>query len=179
MGKNKTAAFIVKFSLALLVVIWASEAPAADPKAASTKVPDVKATDTKAADLKTPTVYKYNPVGKPDPFKPFIDEEITTKKKLEKAKALPISPLQREGIDQFKLVGIAGDEYSRKAIVQDLKGKFYPIYVGTYIGLNGGRVVQILADQVVVEEKFKTEARKRTKTQRITIKLHKEGEEKP
>ena len=179
MKKNKTAASIIKFFLALIVMMWASESIAADVKAADTRGSDAPVVETKAADLKTTPEYRYNPIGKPDPFKPFIDLEIDLKKKLERPRTLPISPLQRVGVDQFRVVGIAGDDHSKIAMVQDFKGKFYPIFLGTYIGLNSGRVVQILADRVIVEEKIKLEAKK-IKTSRITMKLHKEeGEGKP
>jgi type IV pilus assembly protein PilP len=180
MKKNKTAACITIILLALIALLWASEITAADPKTAGTKGPDVKAVETKAADLKTAPAYKYNPVGKADPFKPFIYQEISAKKKLETIQPLPIFPLQRAGTDQFRLVGIAGDESSKIAVVTDLKGKFYPLYLGTSIGLNSGRVVGILADRVIVEEKIKEGDAKKTKTKRITMKLRKEeGEEKP
>jgi type IV pilus assembly protein PilP len=177
MKKNKTATCIAKIFLSLIVVMWASASIAADPKAADTKGSDAQVVETKVADLKAAPEYRYNPIGKPDPFKPFIDLEIDLKKKL--PKALPINPLQRVSIDQFRVVGIGGDEYSKIAMVQDFKGKFYPIFLGTYIGLNSGRVVQILADRVIVEEKIKLETNK-TKTTRITMKLHKEeGEGQP
>ena len=180
MEKNRTAACVTIILLALIALLWASGITAADPKAAGTKAPDVKAVETKAADLKTAPAYKFNPVGKPDPFRPFIDQEISAKKKLEKAQPPSMFPLQRAGTDQFSLVGIAGDESSRIAIVTDVKGKFYPLYLGTAIGLNGGRVVEILADRIIVEEKIKEGDAKKTKTKRITMKLRKEeGEEKP
>jgi type IV pilus assembly protein PilP len=180
MKKNRTAACITIILLALIALLWASEMTAADPKAAGTKGTDVKAVETKSADLKTAPAYKYNPVGKADPFKPFIEQEISAKKKLEQIQPLPIFPLQRAGTDQFRLVGIAGDESSKIAIVTDVKGKFYPLYLGTSIGLNSGRVVRILADRVIVEEKIKEGDAKKTKTKRITMKLRKEeGEEKP
>jgi type IV pilus assembly protein PilP len=182
MKKNRPAACITIILLALIALLWVSEITAADPKAAGTKGPDVKAVETKAAALKTAPAYKYNPVGKADPFKPFIYQEISAKKKLEMIKPLPIFPLQRVGTDQFRLVGIAGDESSKIAIVTDVKGKFYPLYLGTTIGLNSGRVVGILADRVIVEEKIKDKEgdAKKTKTKRITMKLRKEeGEEKP
>ena len=69
------------------------------------------------------------------------------------------------------------------AIVEDgVAKKYYPLFVGTYIGLNGGRVVSILPDRVIVEEPFqKTRRRRRKKAQirRMTIMLHKEEEGKP
>ena len=132
--------------------------------------------ETKIPDLKTASAYKYNPIGKPDPFKPFIEQELSPKKKTE-SRTLPISPLQREGINNFRLVGVSGDDHHRIAIVQDVKGKAYPIFLGTYIGQNGGRVVEILPDRIIIEEKTKVED-KQAKTNRLTMKLRKdEGEE--
>ncbi|MGZ6210681.1 MAG: pilus assembly protein PilP, partial [Syntrophales bacterium] len=81
------------------------------------------------------------------------------------------------GIEQFRLVGISGDDHRRIAIVQDVKGKAYTIFLGTYIGLHGGRVVEILPDRIIIEEKNKAED-KQGKTKRLTMKLRKdEGEE--
>jgi type IV pilus assembly protein PilP len=173
-------------TLILVLLVWASALVGADSKA---RTAGVKSAETKAVEQKVPEVtstvppYKYNPIGKADPFKSFVEEESAreARKRQEQMmrEARFFSPLQRAGIDQFRLVGIAGDEKARKAIVQDIKGKIYPIFIGTYIGPNNGRVIEILADRVIVEEKFKTQAGK-TKVNRITMKLRKEeGEEKP
>ncbi|NTW16007.1 MAG: pilus assembly protein PilP [Syntrophaceae bacterium] len=179
MKKNDNAACITAISLVLIVMTWIPGAHATVKKVTATKVPEQKDVTTVSAELKAAPAYKYNPVGKPDPFKPYIVDEIATKKKLEMPKALPINPLQRAGIEQFKLVGVAIDEHSRIAMVTDVKGKFYPIFVGTYIGLHNGRVVEILQDRVIVEETIKAEA-KHAKTKRVAIKLRKEeGEVKP
>jgi Tfp pilus assembly protein PilP len=179
MKKNKTAAGMAKILLALIAVMYVSVGNAADRKEVGTKGTEVKALDTKIADLKAVSAYKYNPAGKPDPFKPFIELELSAKKKLEIPKPPSIFPLQRAAVDHFRLVGVAGDERSKIAMVQDVKGKFYPIFLGTYIGMNSGRVIQILADRIIVEEKIKADA-KQTKTKRITMKLRKEeGEGKP
>jgi type IV pilus assembly protein PilP len=179
MKKNNNAACITAIFLALTSMMWIPGAHATVKKVTATKAPEQKDITTAAAELKAAPAYKYNPIGKPDPFKPYIIDEISAKKKLEMPKALPINPLQRAGIEQFKLVGIAIDEHSRIAIVTDTKGKFYPIFVGTYIGLHNGRVVEILQDRVIVEETIKAEA-KHAKTRRGAIKLRKEeGEVQP
>jgi type IV pilus assembly protein PilP len=179
MKKNSAVAYTT--TLVLVSVLWVgvSGSSGADPKGAEKKAAEPKAVEQKATEAKPVPQYSYNPAGKPDPFKPFIELDAAAKKKVEKAKPLPIFPLQRADIDEFKLVGISGDEQKRKAIVQDSKGKVYPVFIGTSIGLNNGRVVGILADRVIVEEKVKARAGK-PKTNRITIKLHKEeGEGKP
>jgi len=115
----------------------------------------------------TESTYSYNPVGKPDPFRPFVEQEITAKKKQEKKGVSSIFPLQRTEVDKFRLVGITGDQNRRMAMVEDLTKKYYPLSVGTHIGVNNGRVVEILPDRVIIEE-YKTK-----KAKRIILKLHK------
>lgn len=133
-------------------------------------------------EINTTASYIYNPAGKPDPFQPFIERETIKKKKLEKLQKLQtlqtfsILPLQRISIDQFRLVGIAGDAKRMIAIVEDPKGKFYPLFQGTYIGQNNGMVVKIFADRIIVEEKVKTSTGK-TQVKRIPIRLQKEEDE--
>lgn len=121
------------------------------------------------------STYSYNPAGKTDPFRPFVDDEIAAKKKEEKKKDVSsIYPLQRVEIDKFRVVGIAGEQSRRVAVVEDAAKKYYPLLVGTRIGLNNGKVVEILPDRVIVEE-YKT---KKAKT--IILKLHKnQNEVKP
>ena len=80
-------------------------------------------------------------------------------------------------IEQFRLVGIAGDDKRRTAIVEDgTAKKIYPLFVGTYIGPNEGRVAEILPDRVIVEERVEDQTKKGKKAQirRITMMLHKE-----
>ncbi len=58
-------------------------------------------------------------------------------------------------------------------------GKGYLVYVGTLIGENGGKVIQILPDRVIVEEKL-GESKGKEKSHRVALKLHKEeGEGRP
>ncbi len=178
MKKNRPLFCVMRILLASIAVLWLSVSIsiAALPQSTETKAPGADVAETKIPEVKTGPAYKYNPIGKPDPFKPFIEQELSPKKKTE-SKTLPISPLQREGIINFKLVGISGDDHHRIAIVQDAKGKAYPIFLGTYIGQDGGRVVEILPDRIIIEEKIKVEG-KQAKTNRLTVKLRKdEGEE--
>ena len=113
------------------------------------------------------STYSYNPLGKADPFRPFLDEEIAAKKIAEKKSISSIFPLQREEIDKFRLVGIAGDNRRRVAVVEDAAKKYYTLFVGTHIGINNGKVAEILPDRIVVEEY------KAKKAKRIILKLHK------
>jgi type IV pilus assembly protein PilP len=121
--------------------------------------------------LSAESTYSYNPVGKLDPFRPFVEEEIAAKKKVEKKKVSSIFPLQRTEVEQFKLVGIAGNQTRRIAMVEDVSKKNYPLFIGTHIGVNNGKVVEILPDRVIIEE-YKTK-----KAKRIILKLHKNYDE--
>jgi type IV pilus assembly protein PilP len=136
--------------------------------------PEAAATTTVA---KIEETYHYNPTGKADPFKPFIDVELAKKKTVEQLRPLSLNPLQRQTVEQFKLVGIIGDNKGRRAMVQDSAGKFYSLLPGAYIGLNNGRISKILADRIIVDEKIRTDEGK-IESRKIIIKLR-QGEGKP
>lgn len=127
------------------------------------------AADEKAAQ---PVYYHYNAAGKPDPFKPFVDKEMLAKQKTEKA-AVSIFPLQKAGVDQFNLVGIMISRERKVAIVETKDGKGrYPVALGTIIGMNKGKVVDIKSDQITIEEV--TQGRTGKKANRIIKKLRRD-----
>jgi type IV pilus assembly protein PilP len=111
--------------------------------------------------------YSYNPAGKTDPFRPFIVVEAAVKKPADKPVSTSIFPLQRAEADSYKVVGIAGSEDGRVAIVEDAGKKFYPLLKGTRIGLHNGKVIEIMADRVIVEEYDNKKAK------RVYLKLRK------
>lgn len=157
----------------------AVSANAASPKQAQPALPvavPVPANDQKqqaflpSVNPSAADTYSYNPSGKPDPFRPFIVIETTPKPKQEtavKKKRTSIFPLQRAETTSYKVVGIVGNEDHRVAIAEDSAKKFYPLLIGTRIGLNDGRVVEILADRVIVEEFDNKKGKK------VTLKLYK------
>ena len=150
-----------------------------EKKPAPTVVPGAKPSPADASDTKG---YTYNAAGKTDPFKPFIEadpavkKQVQTDKKKGAPKGRPLSPLQQAEIEQFRLVGIAGNSERRTAVVEERASKkFYPLSVGTYIGPNGGRVAQILPDRVVVEERVVIQEKsKKSQMKRIPLLLHPE-----
>ncbi|MGA2526395.1 MAG: pilus assembly protein PilP [Smithellaceae bacterium] len=112
------------------------------------------------------STYSYKPLLNSDPFRPFIEVEITVKKMDEKKEgSFSIFPLQRVQTEQFRVVGIAGDQMRRVAVVEDATKKFYPLFAGTHIGLHNGKVIEIMADRVIVEEYVSKNAK------RIILKL--------
>ncbi len=154
----------------------AKQAPAVSPAQQTTvsSAANATATPTVQTPMPAPTVpnktdtYSYNPAGKPDPFRPFIVIETVKKTKPEEKKTKPsIFPLQRAEARSYKVVGIVGNEDHRVAIAEDASKKFYPLLIGTRIGLHNGKVVDILPDRVIVEEN------ENNKGNKVILKLHK------
>lgn len=109
---------------------------------------------------------RYDPTGKIDPFEPLFKEQKVVVKKKKKKKRKPQTPLEKVDISQLKLVGIILAESGNRALVEESSGKGYVIKKGTYIGINSGKVVEIMKEKVVVEEEVddvfgKTKLRKR------------------
>jgi len=152
----------------------AAPRPPAKPQAVQT-APSVQPKTVQAAPASSAipavqmpaNVYSYRPQGKPDPFKPFVDAQIVAAKKGKAAATPSIFPLQKAGVENFNVVGIMGDDIRRMAIVEDAAKKFYPLFVGTRIGLHNGKVTDILADRVIVDELDGK------KTRRVVLKLRK------
>lgn len=136
---------------------------------AVTPIKDIAA--AKAA-LLAPETFTYSPIGKSDPFKPFMETEIKPSAR-GFIKGVPLSPLQRLDVDQYTLVGVAGTPNRRVAMVEDkMNKKFYPLIIGTTIGKNSGKVVEILSDRVIVDEKGTTTIEgTKFKSKRIIMRL--------
>jgi type IV pilus assembly protein PilP len=83
---------------------------------------------------------------------------------------MPLTPLERGELSQFKVVAILASGTDRHAMVEDGTGKGYLVKIGTYIGKNGGKVTNIFSDHMVVEEKF-VDIYGQTNSRRHAIKL--------
>lgn len=141
-------------------------APAATPAAMPTQIQQPPPLAPTSVDT-----YSYNPLGKPDPFRPFVTvvtaKDIDVKKQIAKKAEASMFPLQRAETEKYRVVGIAGDKDHRVAIAEDASKKFYPLLAGTHIGLYNGKVIEIMADRVIVEE-YETK-----KAKRVILKLRK------
>jgi type IV pilus assembly protein PilP len=130
-------------------------------------------TKTEVAEKKEPekkeeAEYSYNPAGKPDPFRPFV-QLISVRGSSGTA---PMTPLQKYDISQLKLVAIISSPGGNMALVEDVAGKGYFLKKGTWIGKNDGKVTKILKDKVIVEEVYQ-DIFGQTKTNEVSIFLHK------
>jgi len=100
----------------------------------------------------------YNPTGKIDPFAALFREEKLVLEDGETIKTgktgicIPHTPLQKVDLSRLKLAGIIRASSGHKAMVEDASGKGYVIKKGTFIGINCGRVAQILKDRIIVDE---------------------------
>ena len=92
------------------------------------------------------------PAGKKrDPFRSFVelrDSAATVRR----APTRPLTPLERYSLDQLRLVGVVGGGSVDKALLEDDVGKGYVVGVGTAVGNQGGKIVSIRPDRIVIQE---------------------------
>ena len=135
---------------------------------AEKKVGDVtKVAEKKESEKKVETEYAYDPMGKPDPFKPFI--QLTPVKA--SSRSSPLTPLQKYEISQLKLVAIIASPEGNIALVEDSVGKGYFLRKETGIGKNDGKVKKILKNRVVIEEVYEDSFGQK-KVNEISLFLH-------
>jgi len=94
--------------------------------------------------------YSYNPIGKRDPFRSFIDNTVVTP-----VEGGEETPLQKYEIDQYKLVGIIWGNETPIAMVEDPEGMGFFLQKDTLIGRNWGKVVRISPAEVIVAEEYR------------------------
>lgn len=140
----------------------------AGPKAVAKKVEPVQVAEKKEPEKKEEPEFQYNPAGKPDPFKPFI--QLTPIREL--SRTAPLTPLQKYDISQLKLVAIISTPEGNVALVEDSAGKGYFVKRGTEIGKNDGKVTRILKDRLIIEEIYQ-DIWGKTKTNEVSLFLHK------
>jgi len=177
--RNKGSHGWVTLSIALLFLIGGcgggTSAPSLPTKAKSLSVEKSKVGPAKVAEKTEPekkeeVEYSYNPAGKPDPFKPFI--QLASKGG---SRTVPATPLQKFDISQLRLVAIITTSEGNIALVEDATGKGYFLKKATWIGKNDGKVTKILKDTVIIQEVYQ-DIFGQTKTNDISLSLHKAEE---
>ena len=126
--------------------------------------------EKKESGKKEETEYAYNPTGKPDPFKPFI--QLTP---IKEPKGPGITPLQKYDINQLRLVAVITVPEGNIALVEDSLGKGYFVRKGTVMGKNDGKVKKILKDRVIIEEVYQ-DVLGQTKVNEVYLFLHRPEE---
>lgn len=132
------------------------------------KVEAPKVAEVKESEKKEEPEFSYNPVGKPDPFKPFI--QLTPVREI--PRTAPLTPLQKYDISQLKLVAIISTPEENVALVEDATGKGYFVKKGTLIGKNEGKVTRILRDRIIIEETY-LDVFGKVKKNEVNMLLHK------
>jgi type IV pilus assembly protein PilP len=110
----------------------------------------VKKAEDKLKEEKKELVYIYQPKGKTDPFLPFL--KGFAKPKIRRKPNVPLTPLQKFDLSDFKLVAVVWGNFGRKALIEDNAKKGYIVEKGTLLGRNNGRVKKIEEDKIIVEE---------------------------
>ncbi len=112
--------------------------------------------------------FVYDSLGKPDPFRPFIDfnaieRPIPTKE--------PKTPLERYSLNQFKLVGILIASRKRFAMIEDPEQIGYTITEGNKLGNLSGIVEEIKENEIIIAEPY-LDIYDREQIRKISLKLH-------
>ncbi len=149
------------------------------PGAGST--PSSSSSSTTSTEVSTTeTGWKYDPAGKPDPFKPFILASRAQEEEMPKVVRRQLTPLQKMPLSEIQagLKAIIWGQLGNKALVEDATGKGYVVQEGTYVGQHDGIVKKIYEDRIVVEEYRRDPAKGRLEPNEVVLKLRKvEAEE--
>jgi type IV pilus assembly protein PilP len=129
-------------------------APVATPEPEPEQKPATKSLKTDMEKDKAKKLF-YVSEGKIDPFLSPIQK--LNEKKQSKIKNRKHTPLEKLDLSQLKLVAIINMESGNKnvAMVQESSGKGYMVKVGTFIGTNSGRIIEIKSDEIIIKERMK------------------------
>ena len=172
--KNMLSLFLVIFFVFSFGSCEKGNVPSKKPLAEKIKPGGEKGEKKEGAEVKPvePEQYIYDARGRRDPFLSLVE---TTRQKLTKKKGA--SPFESYDIDEIKLLAIAwnkNNKYFAHIMLPDKKT--YTITEGMTLGLQGGKVVKITKDTVVVRE-FIKDYRGAIKPRDSILKLHKGEEE--
>jgi type IV pilus assembly protein PilP len=111
---------------------------------------------SKAEETMLPANYRYEAKGRRDPFDSLVKAKpLTQELSLHIDPSRPREPLERFDISALKLVGILWGDLGRRALVRAPDDKGYFVTVGMYMGQNGGQVISVDNDRLVLEEQYK------------------------
>ena len=153
---------------ALVLILAAGCGGGSDEEAAKSAPKRRAPTHTKkpADDAAERVEYRYDPTGKPDPFRSFVLALQNAGTGVGSG-----SPLERFDLSQLRLRGVIWGNKNPRALVMDPAGKAYIVAQGTPIGKNEGRIVRITDNGVTVKETYVDFLGKAT-TKDIELRLH-------
>ncbi len=96
--------------------------------------------------------YRYEPVGKRDPFRPFRDAKIGIGQVRQTTRSL--EPLERFDIKTLEVVAIVWANDKPKALIQDPDKQVHSVVKGQRIGKNEGYIAEIREGEIVVIELY-------------------------
>ncbi|MFP3869653.1 MAG: pilus assembly protein PilP [Syntrophobacteria bacterium] len=148
------------------------------PEKPTSKEPSPEAgSDTSSPEVvTTETGWKYDPKGKPNPFKPFIAaRKAATSAPSPRERVGPLTPLEKMSLSEIQkgLKAIVWGKMGTKALVEDGTGKGYVIEEGSYVGQNEGIVKKIFEDKIIVEEYVRRPLDNRLVTNEVVLELKK------
>jgi type IV pilus assembly protein PilP len=124
------------------------------PPAKSNKVVPAPAAkrvvEVKPEDAKVEVAFVYDPSGQRDPFEALL----SVRKPITQEGVVPLTPLQKYDLGQFRLIGAIIGKGDPKAMVEAPGGKPFMIQKGVKIGKNNGVVIDITESEVLVEERY-------------------------
>lgn len=158
MRSFKSRSLVVLVAAGLLTACGGDDAPvvtrqkAADAKTAPVagqSAAPVATAVTAATPEAVDDEYNYNPIGKRDPFRSFIADELAPDTRR------VVTPLQRYDLDQMQVIGIIWGISAPRAMITTPDGKGYVVQKGTLIGKNWGKVSRITQDEVIISEEYR------------------------
>lgn len=152
----------------------AKETPAASSKVQpkknqTAKVVTEKVKENNAVAAVPPVKYVYVSENRRDPFQPFIQIKRTVNNEPDLSAQ---TPLQQYVTSQYKLTAVIVGYGESMAMVVAPNGKSYVVRKGMKIGKNGGTIMQINKESLLVEEKFR-DLTDEVRTNMLEIKLPK------
>ncbi|KFA93511.1 MULTISPECIES: pilus assembly protein PilP [Archangium] len=146
---------LISGALALALAGCGEEAAA--PAAAAAAKPKAEAPKEKAPVATTVVtapgyVYSYNPMGRRDPFRSPIEDMVRENPQPGAQVTACTEPLCQWDIDQLKLVAVITGDANPMAMVEDPMGRGHIVRRNTRMGRQGGKVTQILREEVIVTE---------------------------
>lgn len=132
-----------------VVAVLTTACGAERPPAADTPTPPKEKTKKpKAKGAEVDPDYVYSPVGKRDPFRPYLDRTRPPSDQVDPS----CGPLCTWELEQLRVVAVVSGMASPVAMVEDPRGRGYVVRRGSSIGKQNGRVTEILRDRLVVTE---------------------------